>query len=163
MTREPRIPMSPEESPQQRLVEVLDLPARPSSFESKVGYWNYAANEAPRKPSAKAVCLCQVEWSWSPAHSRLDIYYLHRGRTHWSLWCKYWSDDEGRWDWCALGCVPKQDVSQKLAALYLLLDLWVEEKKESDLDQYHWINEAEFLSVSEITAVAVTVWGRDGN
>jgi hypothetical protein len=38
MTREPKIPMSPTELPQQRIHEVIDLPKRPEPFDCDVCY-----------------------------------------------------------------------------------------------------------------------------
>ena len=82
MTREPKIPMSPEELPQQRIHEVVALPKRPEEFDFKVGYELVPYGELPKNAPIKSTYLCQVEWAWSPAHNRLDAYYLHRGRTH---------------------------------------------------------------------------------
>ena len=93
MIREPKIPMSPEELPQQRIHEVVALPKRPAEFDFKVGYELVPYGELPKNAPTNSTYLCQVEWAWSPAHSRLDAYYLHRGRTHWSLWSKYWDDN----------------------------------------------------------------------
>ena len=38
MSKQPTIPMSPTQLPQQRVYEVVDLPKRPSSFNYRVGY-----------------------------------------------------------------------------------------------------------------------------
>jgi hypothetical protein len=38
MTREPKIPMAPDQLPQQRIHEVAVLPERPVQFDSAVGY-----------------------------------------------------------------------------------------------------------------------------
>ena len=38
MTREPKIPMSPEALPQQRIHEIVSLPERPAEFDCEVGY-----------------------------------------------------------------------------------------------------------------------------
>lgn len=92
-------------------------------------------------------------------HNRIDAYHLHRGRTHWSFWSKYWDDNWGRWDWIALGCVHRRDVSERQAAVYLLLDFWQEQTDEEDLDHFHWINTEAYLSVAEVMAIAREVWG----
>ena len=99
MIRNPTIPMSPEELPQQRIYEVVDLPVRPEPFDCLVGYGgvpdDIVSKHAPRSP----LYLCQVEWAWSPMHNWLDAYYLHRGRSHWILWTRYWDDNWGKWEW----------------------------------------------------------------
>ena len=105
-----------------------------------------------------ALYLCQVEWAWSPAHNRLDAYYLHRGLTHWVLWSKYWDDNWMKWEQVAVGCVPHRGVTQKQAAVYLLLEFWAFDAKESDVDHYHWINEGAYLSVADLMSIAREVW-----
>ena len=63
-----------------------------------------------------------------------------------------------KWEQVAVGCVPHRGVTQKQAAVYLLLEFWAFDAKESDVDHYHWINEDAFLSVSEIAEIAREVW-----
>jgi hypothetical protein len=158
MTSGPRISMLPSELPQQRIHEAMELPKRPEPFDSKVGYWDYPSDMVPKNPPRKPIYLCQVEWAWTPFHNRLDAYHLHRGRTHWSLWTCYWDDSEGQWGWIAIGCVPRRGVSERQAAIYLLLDYWTDDIEESDLDHFHWINEEKYLSVAEVMAIAKEVW-----
>jgi hypothetical protein len=159
MTREPNIPMSPDELPQQRIHEVVGLPERPTEFNSRVGYGVSPKGGLPKAGLANSIYLCQVEWAWSPAHNRLDAYYLHRGRSEWSLWSKYWDDNWMQWENIGVGCVPKRGVSQKQAAVHLLLDYWVFDARESDVDHFHWINEHGYLSIAELAAIAREVWG----
>jgi hypothetical protein len=159
MTREPKIPMSPEALPQQRIHEVVGLPERPAEFDCEVGYGVVPGNALPKNSPTNATYLCQVEWAWSPMHNRLDAYYLHRGRSHWSLWSKYWDDNWMKWEQVAIGSVPRQGVNQKQAAVYLLLEFWAFDAKEGDVDEFHWINEDGFLSIAELAAIAREVWG----
>jgi len=159
MTREPKIPMSPSELPQQRIHEVVGLPERPEPFDCEIDYGTLSSCKLPKNGPSNSVYLCQVEWAWSPMHNRLDAYYLHRGRTHWVLWSKYWDDNWMKWEQVAVGCVPHHGVTQKQAAVYLLLEFWAFDAKESDVDRYHSINEDAFLSVSEVAEIARQVWG----
>jgi hypothetical protein len=158
MTREPHIPMPPKELPQQRIHEVVGLPVRPAEFNCDVGYGASPKGGLPKTGLANSIYLCQVEWAWSPAHNRLDAYYLHRGRAHWSLWSKYWDDNWMRWNQVAIGCVPRRGVTQKQAAVYLLLESWALYAKENGVDQFHWINENHYLSIAELAAIAREVW-----
>ena len=64
----------------------------------------------------------------------------------------------GQWSEMAIGCVPRRGVTQKQAAVHLLIDFWMEDKEENDVDQFHWINEDGFLSISELSAIAREVW-----
>ena len=159
MTREPKIPMSPEELPQQRIHEVVGLPDRPAEFDCEVGYSVFSDGAIPKNAPTNSTYLCQVEWAWSPAHNRLDAYYLHRGRSHWSLWSKYWDDNWMKWEQITVGYVPRRGVDQKQAAVYLLLEFWAFDAKEGDVDQFHWINEDGYLSIAELAAIAREVWG----
>jgi hypothetical protein len=159
MIREPKIPMSPEELPQQRIHEVVELPERPDLFDSAVGYGAFPKDALPRDLDGNATYLCQVEWAWSPMHNRLDAYYLRKNRTHWSLWSKYWDDNWGQWSEMAVGCVPRRGVLEKQAAVYLLMDFWNDDRQESDVDRFHWINEDGFMSIAELGAIAREVWG----
>ena len=78
MTREPKIPMSPTELPQQRIHEIVGLPERPAEFNCEVGYGVFQDGAFPKNAPTNSTYLCQVEWAWSPMHNRLDAYYLHR-------------------------------------------------------------------------------------
>ena len=57
-----------------------------------------------------------------------------------------------------IGSVHRRGVDERQAAVHLLLQFWKEEAEESDLDQFHWINEAGYLSVADIAAIAREVW-----
>ncbi len=109
------LPMSPSELPQQRIHEVVDLPERPKAFDCHV---DYNVRSLPKNTSTNSTYLCQVEWAWSPMHNRLDAYYLHRGRSDWILWNKYWDDNWSRWGNVSSGAVPRRDVGLKQAAVY---------------------------------------------
>ena len=158
MTREPKIPMSPDALPQQRIHEVVGLPERPEPFDCHVGYGAVPADVIPKSGPRSPIYLAQVEWAWSPMHNRLNAYYLHRGRTHWLLWSRSWDDNWGKWEWTAIACVGKKGVSEHQAAVHLLIEFWKFDAKEGDVDQYHWINEAEYLPVAELSAIARCVW-----
>jgi hypothetical protein len=158
MTKQPTIPMSPEALPQQRIHEVVGLPERPEPFDCLVGYGEVPKKIIPKSGPSSPLYLGQVEWAWSPMHIRLDAYYLHRGRTHWLLWSRYWDDNWGKWGWAAVACVAKKDVSERQAAVHLLVEFWKEEAEESSVDHYHWINEDGYLSVAELAAIAREVW-----
>ena len=159
MTREPKTPMSPPELPQQRIHEVVGLPERPEPFDSHVGYGVFSDNAVPQNAPTNSTYLCQVEWAWSPAHNRLDAYYLHRGRSHWSLWTKFWDNNLMGWEQFTVGYVPRRGADQKQAAVYLLLEFWTFDAQENSVDEFHWINEDGFISIAELAAIAREVWG----
>jgi hypothetical protein len=161
MTREPKIPMSPAELPQQRIHEVITMPPKPEPFDCTVGYNDVGS--LPKNTNANSTYLCQVEWAWSPMHNRLDAYYIHRGRSDWILWNKYWDDNWGRWGKVSIGMVQRRGVDQNQAAIYLLMEYWKFDAKEGGLDKFHWINETEYLDVAELDAIANEVWADTEN
>jgi len=159
MTKNPTIPMTPGARPTQYLNEVVSIEPRPDPFDFLAGYDVVPKDMRPKGPPRAAIYLGQVEWAWSPMHNRIDAYYLHRGRSLWILWTRYWDDNWGQWGWMTVACVPKRDITQRQAAVHLLLEYWKELATEDTLDHYHWINEEASLSVSDLTAIAREVWG----
>ncbi|MEE4317784.1 MAG: hypothetical protein V2I74_12470 [Erythrobacter sp.] len=156
--KKPRIPMSPSELPQQRLVLVVDLEPRPDPFDVVVDYGARPPGvELPNGPSNPEY-LCQAEWSWSPMHSRVDAYYLSRGRTHWMLWSYWYDDNWGKWDWTPVAYVPRRQATARQAAVHLLIEFWKFDREQTDLNRYHWINASAFLSVAELREIAHIVW-----
>ncbi len=159
MAAAPRIPMRPEELPQQRVTLVVAVPPRPAGFEGK-----QKPPESVRPPAQMprtAKYIGQVEWAWSPMNTRLDAYYLssNRARTHWFLWLRLYDDNWGKWDEPQIyAYAPKQGVEETIAATFLLLDAWSADALVTTLDHFHWINQAELLSVEELGAIGRVVW-----
>ena len=158
MINNPKIPMSPEELPQQRIHEVAALPERPEPFDCHVGYGEVPEDVVPKSGARSPIYLAQTEWAWSPYHNRLDAYHLHRGRRHWILWNNYWDFNWSKWEWEPVGSVGRQEVTERQAAVYLLVEFWKEEARESDVEQFHWINEGAYLSVADLMSIAREVW-----
>jgi hypothetical protein len=159
MINNPHIPMSPGELPQQRIHEVINLPKRPDPFICFVGYGCKVPQKEhseyePRSP----IYLGQTEWAWDPMHCRLESYYLQRDNDYWVLWAQYWSDNDGEWGWITIACLENENVSEEQAAVHLLIEFWKHEAEESSLDHYHWINEADYLSVAQLAAIGRAVW-----
>ena len=71
------VPMTKDQLPQQRLYEVVDLPERPENLNIQVDWMNPLQKKRPKGSPRKLIYLCGVEWAWSPAHSRMDHYYLN--------------------------------------------------------------------------------------
>ena len=130
--------MSPTEIPQQRIHEVVILPERPEPFDCKVGYWDYPSGWAPKNHPRSPIYLCQVEWAWSPMHNRIDAYHLHRGKTHWSLWSRYWDDNWGRYNWesCARVSGVQDARATGRAMLKALFGRWGIDLNDSDNKPY---------------------------
>lgn len=157
----PKIPMTPDEVPQQRLVSVVSLPERPPLFDGKCDYFDAMPDEARPKGSPRnTTYLGSVEWAWGPGNSRFDSYYLNPRGKYWLLWIR-WQDDNDwnkAWKWTLYAYSPKQGADDKTAAIFLLQDAWMAEAKSYDLDHYFLIDDPGLLSVAEFTGIARQVW-----
>jgi len=154
--------MSPAQLPQQRIVPVASIPARPQPFDAVVGWDTKPRGVVLANGPRNAEYLGQVEWAWSPMNNRIDAYYLSRGRSHWMLWLYYYDDNWGKWEWQPVGYVPRRQASRDQAAVHLLMDFWTMDKNDSDVDHYHWLNEEGYLNASQWRTMGLLVWNADG-
>jgi hypothetical protein len=49
-------------------------------------------------------------------------------------------------------------VTERQAAVYLLVKFWKEEARENDVEQFHWINAGAYLSAADLMSIAREVW-----
>ena len=166
--------MSPDELPQQKVYEVVDLPKPPPEFEAsclmQYGYqndrndfeWSIPEDDLPQRFPGTATFVAQVEWAWAPHHDRVDSYYIcsNRRRTHWFLWLRFPDENtwENRMESILYAYCPRRKVDQKTAAIHLLLHAWRYEAAKSNTGRFDWINDAGLLTVSEIHAIVRAVW-----
>lgn len=54
--------------------------------------------------------------------------------------------------------VPRRQASLREAAVHLLIDHFRMERDEEEMDQFHMINEAGELTVSEVRTIGLLVW-----
>ena len=154
------VPMLPEQIPPQRLNEVVNLPAKPNDL--KV----YVDNDVPLKinrPVAwprKLIYLCGVEWAWSPAHNRMDHYYLNLKPNYFFLWNHYLDDLSipWKWEWLFLSYASKCKGDLKAISTHMLLKYWETECEDQGLDHYHFIGNTGLLNVEDIQALAREIW-----
>lgn len=162
LNKPPRLAMSLEDMPRQRIHLVKDLPPRPGNLRV---HCDYDGEELPRQHRPvgmprKMYYLCTVEWSWSPMNSRIDAYYLNWRRPHWLLWihdADPFADDT----------VPRTRVyawargrsaEAHEAAVYLLMDAWRAEAADDALDHFHMIDSAGLLRVEDLMAIGRAIW-----
>ena len=174
-----RIPMCPDELPQQKVYEVVELTKPPPDFEAtclmhcgsrddRNDYeWSISKDDLPQRFPGAAIFLAQVEWAEDPQHIRLHAYYIcgNRRRTHWFLWIR--SPDDNAWTYrmnsLLYAYCPRRKMDRKTAAIYLLLHAWRYELAECKRDRFDWINDVGILTVSEVRAIAREVWGKQGS
>jgi len=171
-----RIPMHPDELPQQKVYEVVDLPQEPLDFQAtclmRCGFrddsndyeWSIPEDDLPQRFPGAATFLAQVEWAWVHSHDRIDSYYIcsNRRRMHWFLWLR--CPDGNAWEFRMSSLLyaycPRRNVDRKTAAIHLLLHAWSYEVAEYQRDRFDWINDAGLLTVSEVHAIERAVWGK---
>ena len=174
-----RIPMRPNELPQQKVYVVTDLPQLSSSFEASClmqfgsrgdcdDYeWSIPEADLPQRFPGAATFVAQVEWAWGPSHDRLDAYYIcsNRRRSHWFLWLRCPGNDAWvfRMNSLLYAYCPRRTMDRKTAAIQLLLHAWRYEVAESERDCFDWINDTGLLTVSELQSIARAVWGKQGS
>jgi len=154
--KHPSIPMSPQDLPQQRLVAVVDLPPCPDDIE--ICLYAEFQRKMPQRPSRGVKYLCQVEWAWSPMHSRISSYYMHKGRNYWILWERHFDDNWDRWYFNPAASVSHKGCTETQAAVHLLRASWAWEREESSLEECHWVNDTDLLSIAELAAISRAVW-----
>jgi len=159
MTDKPRIAMSPQELPAHRLYEVVDLPSLPEGIEPVVCFGSDHEEFFPKRRPGRMTYLGSFEWAWSPMHDRITAYHLHRGRSHWMIYSQDMDPFDPEFEWMVTAYMPRADIDEHSAAIHLMTATWISEADDCGLDQFHWINQAERLSVAEWMAIARVVWG----
>lgn len=159
--KKPKIPMVPQDLPQQRLAIVKDLPQRPDIWDGVTAYGGrgFPPDAILKRPPRNPIYLFQAEWAWSPANSRLNAFYLNKGRKHWILYSNYIDYDfDDDWTWNPAGCVPIKQASMREAAIWLMIDYMMYDAAHSEVDEWHMINEVGYLSIADIRAISRVIW-----
>lgn len=153
-----RVPMLPDELPQQRLYAVEDLP--PIDERPPVDLYIGGGQGSPKSMHRNRKLIAQAEWAWGPMNGRINAYWLHPGRSRWYLWLAALDDSGARWRWerILVASCSRQDVSDELAAVSLMSAFWKWEAESDYLDPYHWLNQTGLLSVGKINAIRDEVW-----
>ena len=154
------VPMFPEQIPQQRLNKVVTLPDKPKNFQVNVDYDVPLKKNRPVGSPRKLIYLCGVEWAWSPAHNRMDHYYLNLKPNQYFLWNHYLDDlsNPWKWEWLFLSYANKCDEDFKKISTHMLIDFWEKERDFQGLDHYHFIDNTGLLDVEDVQAIAREIW-----
>lgn len=121
---------------------------------------NFEGEGFPKRISPNAVHLCSAAWSWSPAHSRIDEYWLHSGSGNWFLWIVFRDPGERRVERFIVARGPKTGQSDELAALELLGAFWKFDRDETELDRPHEYS-AHALPMLKLEEIMSSVWPRE--
>jgi hypothetical protein len=119
----------------------------------------------PATRPRSATFLAKCAWSWGPANSRVDAYYLssNRRRTHWILWVE-WPGSEGEWGeklpplvgaYCG-----RAGIDREAAAALLIRTVW-EAEQESLGEPPSAICEEGLLSEPTLRQLGREIWRAD--
>jgi hypothetical protein len=158
MTRHRRLPLTPDQLPRQRLVEVVGLPAVPADFDPTVCLYWMPRDILPKVRPRRMTYLGTVEWAWNPMSSRVEAYFLHGARRHWVLWVLDPFPNEPEWAWQVAAYTPRRGVTAREAAHHLVIERWREEAEERALDHFHFVSEEGDLAVADWRAIGRAVW-----
>lgn len=158
MTRQPRIPLTPDQLPPQRLVEVVDLPPAPPGLDPTVCLFWMPGDILPKRRPRRMAYLGTVEWAWNPMSNRVEAYFLHGARRHWVLWIQDPFPNEPEAAWQVAAYTPRRDVTAREAAHHLVMARWREEAEERFLDHFHFVSEEGDLKAADWRAIGRAVW-----
>ena len=74
------------EFPQQKIFEVKDLPSINNCNKLYIDSEKPLQKNRPKIKPQKVVFLFSVEWMWSPAHNRVDSYFINIKPSKYYLW-----------------------------------------------------------------------------
>lgn len=113
--------------------------------------------DCPKQQPRTAIFIGYLEWSWSPANSRIESYYLstNRRHTHWILWGSIYDAEHDDYKQGPQAYCPKKGVTAKTAAVNLILTAWQGEittYRSEPLEPFHGFSEG-LLSGEELHAL----------
>lgn len=159
MASKPTVAMSATEVPNQRIYLVPQYPIRPDGL---IVSFDRAADDLPKRMSRKAQYLGQVEWTWSPMHSRIDAYHLglNPRKNRWVLWLSFFNDELWKFtDTHIAAWSPRTGMQGPDAAVHLLEAYWASEAAVNNgLDHFHWIAQEGLLAAPVLMEIARRVW-----
>ena len=164
MSKQPPPVMSPIDLPRQHLYLVKDF--NYLNDQSNASLAVAGLSGVPRAKPRSAAFICQAEWSWSPAHHRIENYFisLNTKRSHWVLWVSCYNDWEWPWRWETYSdvCIVLREGLTKVVAAKLLLSVfWRSQRDEQEIDKFHWIGALGLLDIAGVQGVGRAVWSDD--
>lgn len=170
---QPSIALHPSQLPQQKLTVVRGVPELPADWQFTHAEWGDKFEE----DFSTTEYLCALEWAWSPMHNRLQSWKISKSRcaNYFLLSTGFFNDEallgpcdeDGEpldedlepWTFYEVGyCKTYPNLSFKDHAVLCLIESLREEVEVSEIDEYHWVNSADYFDCSDIAAIARVVW-----
>ena len=127
--------------PNEHIYLVTGNPERPAGLSTQVIWEDESIREHHPEIPDQALYLGALEWAWSPAHNRLDSYYLSYTDDHWLLFDHALFDgDEWYWEWHRFGVAPKIDSDERAVGFWMLLDILKSDLNCWETDHFHIIS-----------------------
>jgi hypothetical protein len=158
MSDTPRIAMTPEQLPRQRIHEVVALPPEPADFDPVVCYGSDALSIFPKRRPSRMHYLGSTEWAWGPMNGRITAYHLHRGRNHWLLYLQDLDPNDRQFEWVVGAYAAISSKDRRQVAIHLMIALWKDEASSCDFDHFHWVNQSGHFTVADWMAIGRAVW-----
>ena len=147
------------ELPTKRIFEYIEMPPLPANVWVSTSTDDDVTEE---QPPFELTPVCQVEWSGNPYNPTIEAYYLKQSPGYLHLWCRYHNEICEIWQWSKHGCIAIRGVdSQRVPAMHLLHDRWSSSCLTGRIMPFQWINDVGLLNISDIVAVARSVWSDD--
>ena len=145
--------------PQQKIFEVKDLPSINTSNKLYIDSEKPLQKNRPKIKPQKVVFLFSVEWMWSPAHNRIDSYFINIKPSQYYLWNCFFDRHSFSSDyWDFIGYTDNKKGNLCDISINLIKKYWEFEAKDSSLDHFHVISSEGLLKVGDIKSLGRSVW-----
>ena len=146
------------EFPQQKIFEVKDLPSINNYNKIYIDSEKPLQKNRPKKKPQKVVFLFSVEWMWSPAHSRIDSYFINIKPSRYYLWNSFFDRHSFSDYWDFIGYTENKKGDLHEISMNIIKNYWEVEAKDSCLDHFHVISMEGLLKVSDIKSIGRSIW-----
>lgn len=150
--------IDPGDKPLEYIFALRDIPPRPNRLDI-ITRWQDSPipDTVPQKPQS-TIYIGAVEWSWSPAHSRMDNYYLSKSDEEWILYLHLDDDLFGEWIWHPVAWARPLEFDDWTVSFWMIHDLLVDESKVNEVDEFHLISGEGLFRVGDFRNLASLVW-----
>ena len=146
------------EFPQQKIFEVKNLPSINNSNKLYIDSEKPLQKNRPKIKPQKVVFLFSVEWMWSPAHNRIDSYFINIKRSRYYLWNSFFDRHSFSDYWDFIGYTDNKKGDLHEISMNIIKNYWEVEAKDSCLDYFHVISSEGLLKVSDVKSIGRSVW-----
>ena len=145
------------EKPMEFTFMLRDIPPRPHHLHIELLTDGYPEPDKVSEEPELTKYVGTVEWSWSPAHSRMDHYYLTKSPTEWVLYLNLNEACEER-SWMPLAMGKPLEFDEWTVAFWLIHDFLKLESCQHTLEEFHHVSHEGLLQGSDFRNIARLIW-----